>query len=128
MTVRFEVDGPGGGRWDVRLGPDKARVNLGAGNGPVQYRFRVASRWLEPVIAGAVGWENLLPSLRFSAWRSPDLYNYYLVGLLKHADEEALQAVAAYETSRDKGETVVVEDARVAATRSAATVLMRERT
>ena len=111
MTIRFDVEGSGGGRWDVQLGPDKARVDLRGGNDPVQYRFRVASRWLDPVISGRVGWEDLLLSLRFSAWRSPDLYNDYLVGLLKHADEEALEAVVAYETSRDKNETVVVRDA-----------------
>ena len=56
---------------------------------------------------------DLLLSLRFSAWRSPDLYNDYMVGLLKHADEEALEAVVAYETSRDTNETVVVQDAEV---------------
>jgi L-ascorbate metabolism protein UlaG (beta-lactamase superfamily)/nitrite reductase/ring-hydroxylating ferredoxin subunit len=109
MTVRFEVEGPAGGCWDVRLGPDSARVSLHGGSGAAQYRFRVASRWLEPVIAGRLGWEDLLLSLRFSAWRSPDLYNDYLVGLLKHADADALEAVASYESSRDSGETVVVE-------------------
>jgi len=109
MTVRFEVEGPGGGCWDVQLGPERARVSLHGGDGAAQYRFRVASRWLDPVIAGRVGWEDLLLSLRFSAWRSPDLYNDYLVGLLKHADADALEAVASYESSRDSGETVVVE-------------------
>ena len=110
MTVRFEVEGPGGGRWDVQLGPDKARVDL-TGNaraGDVQYRFEVGSRWLAAVIDGRIGWEDLLLSLRFSAWRSPDVYNDYLVGLLKHADAQALQAVERYESSRDNSETIIV--------------------
>jgi nitrite reductase/ring-hydroxylating ferredoxin subunit len=111
MTVRFEVEGRGGGCWDVRFDPDRVRVNLHGGAGEAQYRFRVASRWLEPVIAGRVGWEDLLLSLRFTAWRSPDLYNDYLVGLLKHADADALEAVASYESSRDSNETVMLEDA-----------------
>jgi len=109
MTVRFEVEGSGGGRWDVHLGPERVRVDLDGRAREVQYRFRVASRWLEPVVAGRLGWEDLLLSLRFSAWRSPDLYNDYLVGLLKHADEQALLAVEAYETARVPDERIVVE-------------------
>jgi nitrite reductase/ring-hydroxylating ferredoxin subunit len=111
MTVRFQVQGPGGGRWDVQLGPDKVRVDLtgGARPGEVQYRFEVGSRWLAAVIDGRIGWEDLLLSLRFSAWRSPDVYNDYLVGLLKHADASALAAVQRYETSRDDTETITVQ-------------------
>jgi L-ascorbate metabolism protein UlaG (beta-lactamase superfamily)/nitrite reductase/ring-hydroxylating ferredoxin subunit len=131
MLVRFEVQGPGGGCWDVELGPDKVRVDLsgrasgsaggggsgsssgggggGGGGGGVQYRFRVASRWLAPVIDGVIGWEDLLLSLRFTAWRSPDVYNDYLVGLLKHADAQALRAVERYETGRDTTETITVQ-------------------
>jgi L-ascorbate metabolism protein UlaG (beta-lactamase superfamily)/nitrite reductase/ring-hydroxylating ferredoxin subunit len=111
MVVRFEVEGPGGGRWDVQLGPDKVRVDLAgrASASGVRYRFGVASRWLAPVIDGVIGWEDLLLSLRFTAWRSPDVYNDYLVGLLKHADTEALRAVERYETTRDNAETIVVD-------------------
>jgi L-ascorbate metabolism protein UlaG (beta-lactamase superfamily)/nitrite reductase/ring-hydroxylating ferredoxin subunit len=109
MVVRFEVEGAGGGRWDVRLGPDKVRVDLAGRNREVQYRFQVPSRWLAPVVDGAIGWEDLLLSLRFSAWRSPDVYNDYLVGLLKHADSEALEAVEHYETTRDRFETITLD-------------------
>jgi L-ascorbate metabolism protein UlaG (beta-lactamase superfamily)/nitrite reductase/ring-hydroxylating ferredoxin subunit len=109
MVVRFEVEGAGGGRWDVALGPDKLRVDLAGRAREVQYRFQVPSRWLAPVIDGAIGWEDLLLSLRFSAWRSPDVYNDYFVGLLKHADAEALQAVERYETTRDNAETITVD-------------------
>ena len=38
-------------------------------------------------------------SCRFEAWRSPDLYNDHLLGLLKFADAESLRAVEAFETS-----------------------------
>jgi nitrite reductase/ring-hydroxylating ferredoxin subunit len=37
------------------------------------------------------------------------VYNDYLVGLLKHADTEALQAVEHYETTRDRFETITVD-------------------
>ena len=60
------------------------------------------------VLTGRIRWEDLLLSLRISAWRDPDRYNDYLVGLLKHADAAALDAVERYETSRDPDETVTV--------------------
>jgi UDP-MurNAc hydroxylase len=75
------------------------------------YRFRLDSRWLAPVIFGQIAWEDLLLSLRFSAWRNPDIYNDYLIGLLKHADTEALACVEAYERGRATGEKIVVESA-----------------
>lgn len=109
MTVRFDVEGHGGGRWDVELGPERVRVDLKGVDREVQYRFRVASRWLAPVIRGELSWEDLLLSLRFSAWRHPDIYNDYFIGLLKHADSEALGAVEAYERSRTTDERIVVE-------------------
>jgi UDP-MurNAc hydroxylase len=70
--------------------------------------MRLESRWLDAVISGRARWEELFLSLRFSAWREPDVYNDYLVGLLKHADPSALDAVEAYETARDPNDTVVV--------------------
>jgi UDP-MurNAc hydroxylase len=111
LTVRFEVEGSGGGRWDAFFEPDGVRVDLSGSRRDVQYRFRVASRWLAPVIERRIGWEDLLLSLRFSAWRHPDIYNDYLVGLLKHAEPVVLSAVEDYESRRDRDERVVVQGA-----------------
>ncbi|MFL5737426.1 MAG: MBL fold metallo-hydrolase [Actinomycetota bacterium] len=108
MTIRFEVEGGGGGTWDVRLGPEDTDVDLTGGASDVQYRFRVDSRWLEPVISGELGWEDLFLSLRFSAWREPDVYNDYLIGLLKHAEPVVLAAVEDHETNRASDERFVV--------------------
>jgi nitrite reductase/ring-hydroxylating ferredoxin subunit len=110
FVLRFEVEGPEGGRWDVQLGPDRVRVDLSARAAAPAYRIRVASRWLWPVLAGRIGWEELFLSLRFSAARDPDMYNDYLVGLLKHADAAALAAVERYEVDRDPDETVELAD------------------
>jgi UDP-MurNAc hydroxylase len=109
MTVRFEVEGPGGGQWDAHLRPGGVRVDLAGRARDPQYRFRLASRWLAPVVDGKIGWEDLFLSLRFSASRSPDVYNDYLVGWLKHADAQALQAVEAYESARDEEATIRVQ-------------------
>ena len=109
MTIRFDVSGEAGGTWDVRLGPERVAVSRAGSNTPA-YGFRVAARWLDPVLTGRIRWEDLLLSLRFSAWRDPDVYNDYLVGLLKHADPSALQAVEEYETGRDPNDTVALRD------------------
>jgi UDP-MurNAc hydroxylase len=108
MTLRFEVQGPAGGTWDVHLGPGGVDVDLDGGAAPCAYRLRMESRWLAGVVEGRTRWEELLLSLRFSAHRDPDRYNDYLVGLLKHADLAALRAVEEHETRRDLRETMRV--------------------
>ncbi len=55
-----------------------------------------------------MAWEDLLISFRLTLYRDPDVYNDYLVGLLKHANASALQAVEAYETGRDESERITV--------------------
>ncbi len=111
LTLRFEVLGPAGGTWDAHLGPDRVLVDLDGGAGEADYRLRLDGRWLAGVVDGRTRWEELLLSLRFSARREPDLYNDYLVGLLKHADLAALRAVEEFEASRDPSETTLLEHA-----------------
>jgi L-ascorbate metabolism protein UlaG (beta-lactamase superfamily)/nitrite reductase/ring-hydroxylating ferredoxin subunit len=100
MTVRFELTGSVEGRWDVDIRPEGVKVDLGGGARDVQYRFSLDSKWLAPVIRGDIAWEDLFLSLRFRAWRNPDIYNDYLVGLLKHAEPEALEAIERHEVNR----------------------------
>jgi len=108
MTVRFEVTGPHGGNWDVRMDADGLVVDLAGTAAAPEYVFTVQGRWLHAVLAGQIAWEDLLLSLRLTARRDPDRYNDYLIGLLKHANEPALRAVEQYETTRDDGERIVV--------------------
>jgi UDP-MurNAc hydroxylase len=110
MTVRFEVLGRAGGTWDVRLGPETTEVDLSPSSGRPGYHLTVEARWLDAVLTGRVRWEDLFLSLRIRASREPDVYNDYLVGLLKHADRDALEAVEGYETNRDPAETVVLRE------------------
>src|SRR6185437_3970184 len=98
-----------GGTWDVELGPNRVRVDLHGRSTAVQYRMRLASRWLAAVIDGRIGWEDLLLSFRFSAARDPDVYNDYLIGLLKHADRASLAAIEEYDARRDTDATFVVQ-------------------
>ncbi|RJL30863.1 MBL fold metallo-hydrolase [Bailinhaonella thermotolerans] len=107
MTVRFDVTGPGGGRWDVVFAPGGITVGEAREEKP-GYVITVAGRWLMPVLKGEIAWEDLMISMRLSFYRDPDVYNDYLVGLLKHANEDALRAVEEYETGRDESERIVV--------------------
>ncbi|HEY2315219.1 MAG TPA: MBL fold metallo-hydrolase [Streptosporangiaceae bacterium] len=109
MTVRFELTGAVEGRWDVDLRPEGVRVDLRGRASQPGYRFRLDSRWLAPVIFGQITWEDLFLSMRFSAWRNPDIYNDYLIGLLKHAEPQALACVEAYERGRSTDEKIVVQ-------------------
>jgi UDP-MurNAc hydroxylase len=101
MTVRFDVVGPGGGRWDVYLFPGRVRIDLDGRAEEVQYRFTVDSRWLAPVIDGTATWDDLLHSLRCSIARDPDLPNDHLLWLLRLSDRDALLSIEAYERSHD---------------------------
>lgn len=113
MTVRFAVTGPHGGNWDVRMDADGLRVDLTGQESEPAYTFTVAGRWLAAVLDGRIGWEDLLLSLRLTAHRDPDRYNDYLIGLLKHANEPALQAVQDYETNRADDERIVVDGVEI---------------
>jgi L-ascorbate metabolism protein UlaG (beta-lactamase superfamily)/nitrite reductase/ring-hydroxylating ferredoxin subunit len=111
MTVRFEVHGAVEGVWDTHIGPDGVRVDLDGGQRPANYRLTLDGRWLDGVVSGRTRWEELLLSLRFSARREPDVYNDYLVGLLKHADRAALRAIEEFESARDPRETITLDNA-----------------
>ncbi len=96
MRVGFDIRGPGGGSWAVDFRPGFRGVYDELGQCSYVYRFD--SRWLPPILDGELPWEDFLLSLRFSAWRDPDVNNDHLLGLLKFAEPEALGAVERYET------------------------------
>lgn len=108
MVVRFEITGPNGGVWDVRMVREGLTVGPADHTAHPGYRITTASRWLDAVLTGRVAWEDLLISMRLSLFRDPDIYNDYLVGLLKHANARALRAVEEYETLRDESERIIV--------------------
>lgn len=106
MRVGFEIIGRGGGAWavDFRSGSVGVYDTLGE----CAYGYRFASRWLAPIVAGTVPWEDFFLSLRFQAWRQPDVYNDHLLGLLKFAHPEALEAVEAFEATPPSDEQITV--------------------
>jgi L-ascorbate metabolism protein UlaG (beta-lactamase superfamily)/nitrite reductase/ring-hydroxylating ferredoxin subunit len=108
MLVRFEITGPNGGTWDVRMTADGLVAGHADPAGKPDYRITTAGRWLDGVLTGAIAWEDLLISFRLSLYRDPDVYNDYLIGLLKHANAPALQAIEDYETRRDESARIVI--------------------
>jgi UDP-MurNAc hydroxylase len=106
MRVGFDITGLGGGGWAVDFRPGTERVEDELGECGYTYRF--ASRWLPSLLSGATPWEDFFLSLRFEAWRNPDVYNDHLLGLLKFAEPDALEAVEAFETSMDSDERITI--------------------
>lgn len=106
MRVGFDIRGPGGGEWSVDFRPGCEGVFQTADH--CAYRYRFDSRWLPPLLAGTVPWEDFFLSLRFQAWRDPDLYNDHLLGLLKFAHPESLEAVERFETSANSNEQMTI--------------------
>lgn len=98
MTVRFDVAGADGGVWDV---------HLGSSDEAPKYTFTVEARWLEAVLSGEIRWEDLLLSQRLRIEPAPGIDSTYLLGLLKHANAEALRAIEEYD-KRDPNATVTL--------------------
>ena len=62
------------------------------------YWLRFDSRWLEAILNGRIGWDDLLLSFRLQLGRNPNLYNDHLMHLLMRAEEPAsLQAIQSFE-------------------------------
>ncbi len=106
MTVCFDVQGEGGGCWLVDFGA-AAGIRRGTPADPHQYRYRFHSRWLKRILVEDLPWEDFFLSLRFSAYRQPDVYNDHLLGLLKFNEAGSLQAVERYEKSMSSDSIVV---------------------
>jgi UDP-MurNAc hydroxylase len=106
IRVGFDIAGPGGGRWAIDFTDGNQGVFSDMGD--PQYIYRFESRWLPPLLDGAVPWEDFFLSCRFRAYRSPNVYNDHLLGLLKFAWPEALDAVERFETADRGSDTFTV--------------------
>jgi UDP-MurNAc hydroxylase len=112
MRVGFDIIGPGGGEWHVDFRPD--RPTIGDGLEECGYVYTFESRWLPSLLDGTTPWEDFFLSLRFSARRDPDRYNDHLLGLLKFADRDSLEAVERFETTPGPDERIAIHaDGRV---------------
>ena len=106
MKVGFDITGPGGGEWTVDF--REGHIGVTQGINGWNYKYRIESRWLPMLLDGSTPWEDFLLSCRFQTARDPDLYNDHLLGLLKFADPEALQAVEEFETADKEDEWITI--------------------
>ena len=106
MTMCLDIEGPEGGVWLVDF-RGSGSVRRGTLDDDCQYRYRFHSRWLKRILVDHIPWEDFLLSLRFSAYRDPDIYNDHLLGLLKFNDAASLRVIEAYE-KRETHESIVV--------------------
>jgi UDP-MurNAc hydroxylase len=106
LRVGFDIRGAGGGQWAVDFRSDTPGVFEQFSD--CQYHYQFDARWLPPLLSGTLPWEDFFLSLRFRASRCPDVYNDHLLGLLKFAHAEALQAVETYENTMVSAEQMVI--------------------
>lgn len=108
MTVFFDIDGSDGGKWIVNFS-SKPYFKEFEENDKFDYKYSFNSKWLKRILLENLPWEDFFLSLRFLAWRNPDIYNDHLLGLLKFNDESATKAVEIFEKSSST-ETITVEN------------------
>src|SRR5262249_24857526 len=96
----------------AKAAPSRPSAIFGAQVTVCGYKFRIESRWLPMLLDGSTPCEDFLLSLRLQTSRDPDLYNDHLRGLLKFADQEALQAVEDFETAGRSDEWITIHSER----------------
>lgn len=74
------------------------------------YKYSFHSRWLKKIIKDQLTFEDFFLSLRFSAFRNPDVYNDHILGMLKFNDKKSLKAKEIVEKSISKETTEVISD------------------
>lgn len=93
LTLEVSVSVPDFNLWVDFPGQ---RVRVDGPPGWVGYRLRCEGRWLQLILAGEIGWEDLLLSLRFSLWRDPDVYNEALIAYLKLRTADEMEDYLSY--------------------------------
>jgi UDP-MurNAc hydroxylase len=106
LKLCLDTYGAEHGQWLIDF--RNAQVRRFKDSDDFQYRYRFHSRWLKRILIEHVPWEDFFLSLRFSAYRDPDVYNDHLLGILKFRDRNALKAIERYE-KRLSDETIVVK-------------------
>ncbi len=105
LTLCLDIEGPQSGRWLIDFGRSPGVRKARDGN-EYQYRYTMHSRWLKRILVEKLPWEDFFLSLRFTAYRNPDIYNDHLLGLMKFNERASLTAVEKYERSL-KDDTIV---------------------
>ena len=84
--IRLVADGV---HWGIRLGRLAERFVFEEEPIDADYTLHVPPRILRSVLAGQVGWEEALLSMRLSLHRSPDVFDLTLMSLLRYGNHPA---------------------------------------
>jgi UDP-MurNAc hydroxylase len=84
--IRFVADGV---HWGIRLGRLAERFVFEDEPMDADYTLHVPPRILRAVLAGEVGWEEALLSMRLSLHREPDVFDLTLMSLLRYGNHPA---------------------------------------
>ena len=92
LDILWEFTGAKAGKFWMSLHAGKTPKLEPFQDQPFQYRYTIDGRFAVEILRrSAVDWEDFFLSLRFSAWREPDRFNYYFYSLLKHMDRKRLE-------------------------------------
>jgi UDP-MurNAc hydroxylase len=78
-----------GAHWGIRLGRLAEQFVFEDEPIDVDYTLRVPPRILRAVLAGRVGWEEALLSMRLTLHRTPDVFDLTLMSLLRYGNHPA---------------------------------------
>ena len=106
MNVLFDIKGNDGGKWLVNFSSEPYFKTFEDGDS-FDYKYSFDSKWLKTILYEKLPWEDFFLSLRFVSWRSSNIYNDHLLGVLKFNDENAMHAVEFFEKNKS-AETILI--------------------
>jgi UDP-MurNAc hydroxylase len=107
--VKFTLTGANGGSVYVDTRKQSFSVSQSSSDSP-NYHFTLATPIAKQLVEGIIDWETVLLSLRFSARRQPDQYNWPLFALLRYGQEPKLLAEIERIMKESEFQTISVQD------------------
>ena len=111
QLVEFNIKGIHGGVWQIDF-RNGMPVFYQQAKALPQYRFNLEGKLLNLVCDERISWEELFLSLRITAERDPDLYNWPLFALLRYGhDKTLLDLIQKDEQEKnEKGESITIKN------------------
>ena len=90
--ILWQFTGSGGGEWVTDFGHDPDGSFQPYYGQPVGYRLTLEARFAAEILKRRyIDWEDFFLSMRFQAWREPDLFDDILFATLKNMDSRRLE-------------------------------------
>ena len=89
LDVLWEFTGKPSSKLWMSLSPGRRPILAPFDSQPFRYRYTLESRFaIEILRRDDIDWEDFFLSLRYTAWRDPDQFQYHFYSLLKHLDPD----------------------------------------